>query len=298
MNMKINLKDNFLGISIIVSALIIGGAWIYTVQLKNANPQEANVKAIAKLEEAVLPSRGVVLPVEWGSLGKQMVDYGVIDKEKFESLYAERGGLDEASKNILTGDSNGKITITKENSGVLLNLFWAFGLANKNEILEKGEMTDQKYGGNAGQFASTGGWTLGVGNPMDHYSRHLMVALTSEQQLLVDKVSRNIYRSCCGNSTHFPDCNHGMAMLGLLELMASQGAGEEEMYKTALAVNSYWFPDTYMTIAQYLKMKGIEWEKIGAKEILGANFSSASRFQQIKNQIQPAVPSGGNSCGA
>jgi len=48
-----------------------------------------------------------------------------------------------------------------------------------------------------------------------------------------------------------------MAMLGLLELMAAQGVGEEEMYKAALAVNSYWFPDTYLTIAEYMQNKGI-----------------------------------------
>ena len=29
----------------------------------------------------------------------------------------------------------------------------------------------------------------------------------------------------------FSDCNHGMAMLGLMEFMASQGASEVEMMK-------------------------------------------------------------------
>ena len=87
---------------------------------------------------------------------------------------------------------------------------------------------------------------------MDHYNRHIFFKLTPEQQALVDKVSRGIYRPCCNNSTHFPDCNHGMAMLGFLELMASQGVSEQDMWKAALAVNSYWFPDTYINIATYI----------------------------------------------
>ena len=39
---------------------------------------------------------------------------------------------------------------------------------------------------------------------------------------IVEEIAGNIYRPCCGNSTAFPDCNHGMAMLGLIELMVSQ----------------------------------------------------------------------------
>lgn len=31
---------------------------------------------------------------------------------------------------------------------------------------------------------------------------------------------------CCGNSTYFPDCNHGAAMLGFIELAVSQGLVE------------------------------------------------------------------------
>ena len=86
-------------------------------------------------------------------------------------------------------------------------------------------------------------------------------------------------------------------MLGLLELMASQGVSEGDMYKAALAVNSYWFPDTYLTIAQYLKSKKIDWNKVDAKEILGANLSSASGYKQILKQIQPTTNVKGSSCG-
>jgi hypothetical protein len=125
----------------------------------------------------------------------------------------------------------------------MLNMLWAFGLANKNPILENGPMMDPSYGG-AGNFASTGGWTLAKGDTMSHYSMHTLVTLSPAQQALVEKVAKNVYRPCCRNSTYFPDCNHGMAMLGLLELLAGEGATEEEMYKTAQDVNALWFPQS------------------------------------------------------
>jgi hypothetical protein len=204
--------------------------------------------------------------------------------------------LDEETKRLLYGEDNGNLEINEQNSRMLLNLLWAFGLANKNSILEEGPMRDERYGG-AGNFASTGGWTLAEGDAMDHYSKHPFATLTPEQQNLVENVARNIYRPCCGNPTYFPDCNHGMAMLGLLELMASQGADEAEMYKTALQVNSYWFPSTYLTIAKYFKKRGVEWNDLDPQEILGSAYSSASGYRQIRSEVEPPKSSGGGGCG-
>jgi hypothetical protein len=176
---------------------------------------------------------------------------------------------------------------------------WAFGLANKNDILENGEMTDKQYGG-AGNFAATGGWSLARGAAMDHYSKHTYVVLTPEQQVLVDKVSRGIYRPCCGNSTHFPDCNHGMAMLGLLELLAKNGATEQQMYDVALKVNSFWFPQTYIDLATYFKEQGKDWNQVDAKTVLSAEYSSSQGYQQTRQKIQslPKPQQGGGGCGA
>src|SRR3990167_8124072 len=160
-------------------------------------------------------------------------------------------------------------------------------------------MMNPKYGGDgppAGGFASTGGWTLASGDAMEHYGMHSLVILTKEQQALVDKISRGIYRPCCGNSAHFPDCNHGMAMLGLLELMASQNISEEEMWRAALYVNSYWFPDTYLTIASYMEKKGIPWKKVNPREELGIEYSSGQGLQRILREMGPAGNSGGGSC--
>ncbi|MEK7156520.1 MAG: hypothetical protein AAB790_01810 [Patescibacteria group bacterium] len=252
-----------------------------------------------QLEESVIPSKGVELPVTWGDLGKRMVELGAIDADKMAALYQNRGGFPAEYKKLLLQGGNGKLMMTRENAPYLLNLLWALGLANKNAILEdKTEMMNPEYGG-AGNFASTGGWTIAKGDAMEHYNMHALVTLTAEQQKLVDRVSRNIFRPCCGNSAHFPDCNHGMAMLGLLELLASQNVSEADMYKAALAVNSYWFPDTYLTIAMYMQGKDVAWDAVSPQEMLGADYSSAAGFQNISSKVNaPSNQGGGGGCGA
>ena len=295
-----NIKKTYLiSLSILLSAIIISASWIYVRGLEAPNRLAAvseQIDSETELEESVLPAGGVELPATWGDLGRQLTESGVIDKEKFEAVYAERGGLGEYEQKLLSSLDNGKIVMTYENSGFILNLLWALGLGNKNDILENGPMTDSRYGG-AGNFASTGGWSIAKGDAMDHYSAHKFLKLTVQQQQMVERVSKGIYRPCCGNSTYFPDCNHGMAMLGFLELMASQGISEDETYKSALQVNSYWFPDTYLTIAKYLKQKGVAWKDVDPKEVLGVNFSSASGYRQILSQVQPAQGGKGGGCG-
>jgi len=298
-------KSKSLEISILLSSLLIVGALVYSANAKKdvRGKTETAVK-INKTEkiiednysQEVIPKDGVVLPAKWGDLGAKMASVGVIDKSKLEELYASRGGLNGEEKKLLEGLDNGYLKITPENSGFVLNLLWALGLGNKNEILDNGPMTDKKYGG-ARRFASTGGWTLADGDSMNHYSKHRFIVLTPEQQALAERVAKGIYRPCCGNSVYFPDCNHGMAMLGLLELMASQGVSEEEMYKAALAVNSYWFPDTYLTIAQYLKSQGKDWRAAASKEILGYNYSSGPGYQKLLEKIKnPEIKGGGGGC--
>lgn len=249
------------------------------------------------LTKGVLPASGVSLPITWGDLGKKMVLDGVIDEAKFRALF--EGGLSNTEEQMLSGDITEPIVLNEQNSRYLLDLLWAFGLANKNDILDNGEMVDTKYGG-AGNFASTGGWSLAKGAGFDHYSMHEYVVLSPEQQKLVDMVSKGIYRPCCGNSTHFPDCNHGMAMLGLLQLMSKNGVGEKEMYDVALKVNSFWFPQTYIDLATYFKEQGKDWDQVDAKTVLGAEYSSAQGYQQTRQNIKsfPKPASGNGGCGA
>lgn len=244
-------------------------------------------------EETIAPGEGVTFSAQWGDLGKQMVEKGVIDQELLEQIYASRGGLTPYEKELLYGEDNKNLFVNKENAPFVLNMLWALGLSNQSRMLDEGPMQDY---GDVGSFASTGGWTLAKGDAMDHYSEHQFIILTPDQEELVAKVAQNIYRPCCNNATHFPDCNHGMAMLGFLELLASQGASEEEMYRQALQLNAYWFPGTYVNIAHYLQKKGVAWADADPREVLGFQFSSSSGYRQILAAIQPQSSGGGGSC--
>ena len=191
------------GLAVLIAGILSWLAW--TGEAVQVEPASVHTPA----------NEDVVLPIHWGDVGSQLVEKGVIDLDKFKSIYESRGGLGEEEVLLTGGMELKEIRMTAENSGELLNMLWAFGLANKNEILEKGPMRDPRYGG-AENFASTGGWSIAKGDAMEHYSAYELVKLTGEQQKRVERVSQNIYRPCCGNSTYFPDCNHGMAMLGFL----------------------------------------------------------------------------------
>lgn len=260
-------------------------------------PKGENVSSpnVGTLEEMVLPAGGREVSVSLSGIGPQLVDAGVIDREKFLNIYEDNEEMRKEAEQLLGGAYSRTLVITGKNAPVVLNFLWAFGLGNKNAVLEEGPMMDDSYGG-AGNFASTGGWTLATGDAMNHYSKHAFVVLTSEQQVLVERVSKNVYRPCCGNSTYFPDCNHGMAMLGLLELLASQGATEDAMYRAALIVNTYWFPDTYLTIAKYLPSIDRSWLTADPRELLSAEYSSGGGYRTIAAKVEPIQRSGG-SCG-
>ena len=257
---------------------------------------EENNKELVKIQNKVI-KENYVFKIKWGDLGKRMVEDGVIDKVILAQAIT---GADEFPKDLdkyFTDDQN-KIEVNQENAQFWVDVLWGLGHANKNKILEEGEMMQD---GDASGFASTGGWTLGIGDPMSHYSQHSYITLSDKQQKIVEEIAGNIYRPCCGNSTAFPDCNHGMAMLGLIELMVSQGFSKDEIYKTALAFNTYWFPETYFEAALYIDKNGGDYNKISPKKLLSQKFSSAMRDEAISKEaqsIQWPILGNGGSCGA
>lgn len=91
-----------------------------------------------------------------------------------------------------------------------------------------------------------------------------------------------------------------MAVLGLLELMASQGATEDEMYEAALAFNAYSFSDTYIRTAAYFALQDIPWSEVTPQQVLGAEFSSGQGAQRIAAAVGPlqGAPGQSGSCGA
>lgn len=262
--------------------------------LEIKNPELLVKEATAK----VMPSSGYVTSLKWGDIGKKLVDSGAIDAGKFKEIH--KSDIDgRQDLDILEGNSNKFIAINENNSRLVVNLLWALGLVNKSKVLDEGPM---KTGGtDAGNFASTGGWTLGSKPAMELYSSLELIPLTPVQQETVRKIAENVFRPCCGNSTAFPDCNHGMAALAYIELAVANGLTESQIYKDILAMNSFWFPDTYIEMAVYFqKQQGLAWNKVDPKTALSKDYSSAQGAARINQAVQgvPGIQSRGGSCGA
>lgn len=267
--------------------------------IKNAAPT-AVVPQSEALDGVVLPEK-YNLGIRLDGVVVKMIELGVIDREKFLAVYQGRGGLTDEEKKILESPSSAPFIINQKNAGFLLNLLWPLGIANQTKVLSLGPM-GTKYKSEVANFASTGGWSLGREDGGKIFNRFSLVELTSVQEELVKEIAENIYRPCCGNSTYFPDCNHGAAMLAFIELAVSQNLPKDEIYKKALVLNSYWFPQTYLELATYLKAKkGLAWEKVNPKEVLGAEFSSGQGSTAVNKELRALgiLPEtkGGGSCG-
>ncbi|KKS22725.1 MAG: hypothetical protein UU80_C0003G0025 [candidate division WWE3 bacterium GW2011_GWA1_41_8] len=253
-------------------------------------------KIAERLAGDVIPYEGVDTGIKWGDLGKRLVQIGAIDEEKFAKAF--NSPLDSKEyQSVLNGTNEGTIIINESNSRFVLDVLWAFGLAQKSVVYNEGYMAEKAD--EVKNLASTGGWTLGTKKPMEIYNKHDLISLTDEQHSVVRRIASNIYRPCCNNHTAFPDCNHGMALLGLIELMVANGYSEEKIYDLSLKVNAYWFPNQYLTIAHYLETKqNIKWRDADPKMVLNKSYSSGSGFKNIQAQVEGLPAQGGGSCGA
>ncbi|MFQ5401771.1 MAG: hypothetical protein ACE5E7_19510 [Anaerolineae bacterium] len=259
--------------------------------------------AMNELMMQVNPPEGYRLPAAYGDLGPRLLEAGGIDYDRFAQVYQRSGRpLSNAQLAILTKGSDEPVLINQENAHFLLNFFWAVGLTNANPLLTEGMMV-QASDGQIGRFASTGGWTIGAKPATELYASAPLIALTPEQQALVESVAERVYRPCCNNHTAFPDCNHGMAMLGLLELMASQGASEDEMFTAAKYINAFWFPQQAMETAVFFKSTmDLDFAQVDGRMAVGPEVFSATGFQQMHQYLAeggelPQGPQGGASCG-
>ncbi len=93
-----------------------------------------------------------------------------------------------------------------------------------------------------------------------------------------------------------------MAMLGVLELMASQGASADEMFVAAKYINAFWFPQQTLETALYLQRnEGVDFVDADARLVVSDQLSSASgasmvhKDLQAKGLLKPS-PDQGGSC--
>jgi len=296
----------WLALLLLVNSTAVAGSLEFYIMRKNFNKNIAELSKSTKnpqelvkiLEQKVLPQKGYTLAVRWNDMGKLLMESGVIDKTKYDEVFKSEPQVKGYLK-YLENSSKDQMTISEKNSHFMVNTLWALGLVNKSKILDEG--TIKTYGdGNHMNYASTGGWNLGVKETSRLYSSAEIIKLTAEQEEIVKKIALNIYRPCCGNHTEFPDCNHGMAALGYIQAAVKQGVSENRIYKDLLALNSFWFPQNYVEIAAFFQKQGTDWKKVDTKLALSAEYSSAQGAQRVKQSIQdvPGVNTQGGGCGA
>jgi hypothetical protein len=285
---------------LVIFLLGLGSGYLKWGQDETAEARQQ--KELAALYEQINPPDGFALSVSYGSLGPRLVEAGVIDYDAFAAIYENSGNpLSPEQIEILKNGSDGEIVIDADNAHFLLNFFWAVGLANQNSILTEGPMV-QYSDGQVERFASTGGWSLATKPVTELYASMDLIRLTAEQQKLVEEVAAGIYRPCCNNHTLFPDCNHGMAMLGVLQLMASKGATAEEMFEAAKYINAYWFPQQTLETAIYLQLnENVDFKDADAKLVVSEKFSSGTGASMVHEDLQAKgllkqSPGQGGSC--
>jgi hypothetical protein len=263
-----------------ISLLSADGTRIASFAAESPQGKSFKPEEIARIAAKVLPKDGFSLPIKWRELGPRLVKLGIIDLAKLKQLYGGNGKL-YPDLSYLEAPSDDFVTITTDNAPFLVNVFWALGLANRNPLLEKLATEIPEH--DLMRLASTGGWILGAKPPTEYYSNFDIIRLTPQQQKLVADLAGSIYRPCCNNATSFPDCNHGIALLGLTQLMAANGFEGDEILRASLQFNAFWFPEQYVKTALVFQLHGIDWEKVDPKEVLGFQYSSAGGWMENVN---------------
>lgn len=227
--------------------------------------------------DEVIPAAGVKTSIAFGDSIQKLIAAGALDPEKLRANFRSSIGLADWVERVLSAPSMQPILLSLTTAPYLLNLLWPLGLSTKATLNDESPLNTVRLR----SFASTGGWTLGrERNGAAYFNQVEALRLTDAQDEMVLQIAKKVFRPCCDNSTLFQDCNHGSALLGLIELAASQSATAEELYRIALAANSYWFPDQYTKTALYFALlEGRPWQDVSPEVILGPRFSTLSGWQ-------------------
>ena len=270
-------------------------------QLVLAIEEWHNQQIVKEVQQQVLPKEGFTTKIVFGNIVPELVSYGVIDREKVTELYNSRGRLTKEQTDLLDYYSNKPLVVNAQNATWLVNILWAIGLSNHMDINKQSPV----YGSFVNDFASTGGWTLGKADSGgEYFNKYPLISLSSTQQRRVKAIADTTYRPCCNNSTFFQDCNHGSAAMALIELGVAQGLSDDEIYRTLLHFNSFWFPQNYLETGLYFNaIKHTNWESVDPKVALSKPYSSVSGWTQNIDGVVSKIPGllpkqqSGGSCG-
>ncbi|MBS2132256.1 hypothetical protein KEX41_29165 (plasmid) [Burkholderia thailandensis] len=226
----------------------------------------------------VVPRQGVNTRLIFGDAIQRLVAAGALDPDKYRAVLSTQGRLPNWVEHLFAASSVSPIVFSTENAMYLLHLLWPLGLSTRAGFNRQSPIRTVRLP----SFASTAGWTLGrASNGYVYFDQVDAIRLTHAQEAKALEVATTTFRPCCDNSTFFQDCNHGSALLGLIELGASQGASVDQLYQIAQAANSYWFPSQYAMTAMYFTyFRRQPWRTVSPRLVLGADYSSSSGWER------------------
>lgn len=229
----------------------------------------------------VIPGTGFQTSLNFGDAIERLVEAGALDPAKFRGLYQSRGGVPDWVERAIADPSDEPIVLSMATAPYLLNLLWPLGLGTRAAFNDQSPINNERLP----YYASTAAWRLGKeDNGARYFNSVAAMNLTPEQEKVALEVAQSTFRPCCNNPTFLQDCNHGSALLGLIELAASQGATKTELYQLALRANSYWFPREYLKTALYLMLYERQtWDETPPQDIIGPRFSTASGWERNVN---------------
>ncbi len=232
---------------------------------------------VDRITSEVLPEEGFTIDAVWKDSINKMVEDGVLDPAKLENILKNSYGQEmkpEWKRLLEEPYSDEKLRIDAENSVFMMYILWTLAKHNDIQVIHNS------------RFASSfKNYDIGVGRA--GYGDAKLLELKPEQLQVAANVAQNSYRPCCGQSAANPDCSHGYAALGLMELMASQGYSEGEIFDAFVKFNSFWFPSTYIQNAVYFEAtQGLSWEDVDKKLVAGAGYSSLSGSYNVKKELE------------
>src|SRR3972149_10254212 len=101
--------------------------WAFLVAPAFAAPAADAARLHDHAMAQVVPVRGYQSRVVLGDSIVKLAREGVIDAKKLEALYAQRGGLPEELKGILTMSSHAPMLLTAKNAALYVNILWGWG---------------------------------------------------------------------------------------------------------------------------------------------------------------------------
>lgn len=263
-----------------------------------ANQSSAN--KTAALLSGLFPAQGFKTNVRLNNIVPELVLSGALNLSKVEQLYGKN--LTQQELGIFTKPNYTNLTLNTSNANFYLLIFWAIGISNKNQILDNFSAELNASNSTVADLASVGGWTLGTNSSgMAYFNKLQLIGLSPLQQGEMYDIAAHTYRPCCDNPTAFPDCNHGAALLALMELGASEGLNGSQLYTLALQAQTLWFPSYYATTALELHYKNVSYWN-APQIVLDKNYSSFSgwyydSYEPLKTNNQLPKAGASAACG-